>query len=78
VFPDARVEVRRDAFVFPDAEPALRYYASGMVNAVDGPAVAQVHHARLIAGVRRRVEEIIAREGVFRVPKDAGCFVADA
>ena len=25
---------------------------------------------------REQVEDIIAREGVFRVPKNAGCFVA--
>jgi SAM-dependent methyltransferase len=73
VFPEARVERREDAFLFPEAEPAIRYYASGMVNAVEGEAP----RTALIDGVRRRIEAIIAREGVFRVPKDAGAFVAD-
>ena len=30
-----------------------------------------------LALVEEQVEAIILREGVFRVPKDAGCFVAD-
>jgi SAM-dependent methyltransferase len=77
VFPDARVEVRRDAFVFPEAEPALRYYASGLVDAIDDPPVDQGHRASLVDGMRQRIDAIIAREGVFRVPKDAGCFLAD-
>jgi SAM-dependent methyltransferase len=73
VFPDARVEVRRDAFIFREAEPAIRYYASGIVNAVD----ASGNSAALIEGVRRRIEAIIAAEGVFRDPKDGGAFIAD-
>jgi hypothetical protein len=73
VFPGARVEVRHDAFVFAESEPAIRYYASGMVHAVEGAAPV----AELVAGVRRRIDDIIAAEGVFRVPKDAGAFVVD-
>lgn len=73
VFPGARIELRRDAFVFRKSEPAIRYYASGMVHAVEGAAPV----AELVAGVRRRIDAVIAAEGVFRVPKDAGAFVVD-
>jgi SAM-dependent methyltransferase len=73
VFPNVRVEMRRDAFVFHASEPAVRYYASGMVHAVVGEAPVE----KLVAGVRRRIDAVIAAEGMFRVPKDAGAFVVD-
>jgi SAM-dependent methyltransferase len=77
VFPSARVEVLRNAFIFPEAEPILRYYASFMVDMIDRPLPDDAHRPRLMAAMRGRVEELIAREGPLRIPKDAGCFVAD-
>jgi SAM-dependent methyltransferase len=76
-FPAAERRVRPDAFVFPAAAPALRYYASAMIDAVSEPPADGSHRPRLLAVLRERIEAIIRREGVFRVPKDAGCFVAD-
>lgn len=67
-----RVEESRSAFVFPSAEPVLRYLATGPAS-VEGEA----DRERLFALLRPRIEEIVAREGVFRVPKSAGCFIAD-
>lgn len=65
VFPGARVEVFRNEFVFPEAEPALRYWRSMR----DDP--------ELEATMRHRIETIIEEEGYFRVPLVSGCFVAD-
>jgi ubiquinone/menaquinone biosynthesis C-methylase UbiE len=76
VFPDAECVVRTDAFVFPTTEVALRYYATGRVDAIEDPPVDASHRARLLQAVGEQIEAIISREGVFRVPKDVGCFVA--
>jgi hypothetical protein len=35
------------------------------------------HRARLPPRVEAQIRDIIWREGIFRVPKAAGCFVAD-
>ena len=34
------------------------------------------HREKLLSIMAARIQAIIEREGVFRVPKDAGCFVA--
>jgi ubiquinone/menaquinone biosynthesis C-methylase UbiE len=65
VFPNARVEVFRNTFVFPDPEPAIGYWRSMRDD------------SELDAAMRRRIVEIIREEGAFRVPLVAGCFVAD-
>lgn len=76
VFLDAERHVREDAFVFPDAEAALRYYATGPIDAIADPPADGGHRARLLPVVAEQIREIIAREGAFRVPKTSGCFVA--
>jgi ubiquinone/menaquinone biosynthesis C-methylase UbiE len=65
IFPNVRVEIFHNAFLFPEAEPALRYWRSMR----DDP--------ELEAAMRTRIDEIIRTEGLFRVPLVAGCFVAD-
>jgi ubiquinone/menaquinone biosynthesis C-methylase UbiE len=77
VFPTAERRVRSDAFVFPTAEAVLRYMASGLVDAIVDPPADGSHRAALLALMGDQVEAIIRSEGVFRVAKDAGCFVAD-
>jgi SAM-dependent methyltransferase len=76
-FPSARVLRRDDAFVFPDAESALRYYASYLIDSIEARPAGGSHRPLLLASMERRIKEIIAREGAYRVPKSAGCFVAD-
>jgi len=71
-FPDARVEVFPNALVFPANQPVLEYLASGPASK-DPPE----QRARLFGILAARIDEIIERHGVFRVPTDAGCFVAD-
>ena len=76
VFGAAERHVVRNAFVFPTAEAALAYYASGQVDAIAERDAEGSHRERLLPLMGARIEGIIEREGVFRVPKDAGCFVA--
>jgi SAM-dependent methyltransferase len=75
-FPNAERFVREDAFLFPSVDAALAYYGSGMVDAIADPPGDGSHRPRLLELVGAEVEAIIAREGVFRVPKNTGCFVA--
>ncbi|HUX86805.1 MAG TPA: class I SAM-dependent methyltransferase, partial [Chloroflexota bacterium] len=76
VFPDAECDFMPNAFVFPTADAALRYYASGYVDQIAEWQPGRSHLAQLLPLVRGRLEEIIAREGVFRDDKTVGCFVA--
>lgn len=78
VFPSAERFVRDDAFVFPTADAALRYYASGAIDALQTCPTDGSHRPPLLARVGKHIEEIIRSEGVFRDPKDTGCFVATA
>ena len=75
VFPDARVHRLENAFAFPSAEAALRYYASGKVDLIHDPAPDDSHRIPLLRQVEQRLRRIIAREGSFRVNKTTGCFV---
>lgn len=76
VFPSAERIVKPNAFVFPTAHAALAWYASGSIdNLVERPADGS-HRPKLLALLEPRIEAIIAREGVFRVQKDMGAFVA--
>jgi SAM-dependent methyltransferase len=65
VFPDADVRRIENCLVFPDPQPALDYLDSWIGDT--GP---------LKQAMRRRIEESIARDGPFRIPTVAGCFVA--
>ena len=77
VFPSARVHVREDAFLFPNSQAVLRYYASGLVDQITPLPTDGAHRRRLLPLMATAVDEIIATRGHLRVPKDAGCFVAD-
>jgi ubiquinone/menaquinone biosynthesis C-methylase UbiE len=77
VFPGAQRLVYSDAFVFPDVPAVLRYYASGKVDNIEERPADGSHRKKLLPLVADRIEATIAREGVFRVPKAAGCFVAE-
>ncbi|MBV9787243.1 MAG: class I SAM-dependent methyltransferase [Chloroflexi bacterium] len=77
VFPNAERRIYHDAFLFPTPEPALAYYASGVIDMIAERPADGSHRARLMPLFEKRVQEIIEREGVFRVPKSSGCFVAE-
>jgi hypothetical protein len=65
------------ALVFPTAQPALRFYATGRIDGIEDRPRDNSHRAELLPLVRARIEAIIEREGSFRVPKSVGWFVAD-
>lgn len=77
VFPSAEVFVRNDAFAFPDAASALRFYASYAIDSIDDRPADGSHQAPLLREMGRAIDAIVARDGVFRVAKTAGCFVAE-
>jgi SAM-dependent methyltransferase len=72
VFPAARVERSESELVFPDAEPVFRFLATGPAG-----LESERDRRRLFDLLRPRIEEIVAREGAFRVPRGVGCFIAD-
>jgi SAM-dependent methyltransferase len=76
VFPNAVLDRRPNAFVFPDADAALRYYASARVDSIEPRPDDASHREPLLNRMRELIDEIISREGVFRVPKNAGSFLA--
>ena len=77
VFPGAELHVRHDAFLFPDADAVLRFYASMMIDALADRPADNRHRQELLPLMRQRVDAIIRREGVLRVPKGVACFVAE-
>lgn len=78
VFPGAEVQRLENAFRFPEAESALRYYASGFVDDLANPPADASHRAPLLRAVGERIHALVARDGFLRVSKTAGCFVARA
>ena len=76
VFPNVQLHRQPNAFLFPTVDSALRYYASGRVDSVEERDAEGSHRPALLARMAALIGEIIAREGVFRVPKDAGSFLA--
>ena len=77
VFPDAQLHLLPNAFVFPTARAALDYGASRMVDSIRERTEDGRHRTKLLPLVEARIQATIELEGTFRVPKDAGCFVAD-
>ena len=75
VFPTATVHVRPDAFRFPTVDAALRYYASGLIDALEAAPPDGSHRAPLLQAVAARLQPMYAANGLLRVAKDAGCFV---
>lgn len=78
-FPNATVEMIPNAFLFPSAEAAagaLQHYASATIDTLADRPADNSHRPTLLALVEAKIQAIVAREGAFRVPKDAGCFVA--
>jgi ubiquinone/menaquinone biosynthesis C-methylase UbiE len=78
VFPNVERHVHPDAFAFPSTDTAVRYYASGMIDAIANRPADNSHRDKLLPLVAEQIDKIVAREGVFRDPKDAGCFVVSA
>lgn len=67
VFPNVERFVREDVFLFPTADAALRYYASGAIDAIQDRPPDGSHRASLLALVGVRILEIIRSGG--RLPR---------
>jgi hypothetical protein len=78
IFPSAERFVLEGSLVFPEAEPAVRFYATNRIDGIENRPPDNRHRAELVPLVRARIEAIIEREGAFRVPKSVGWFVAHA
>jgi SAM-dependent methyltransferase len=76
VFPKVERQVWPNAFVFPSVDAVLRFYASGRIDSVEERQADGSHRPPLLRRMSELLEEILAREGVIRIPKDAGCFLA--
>ncbi len=77
VFATAQLKIRRDAFLFPDVASALLYYGAQLIDRIASRPADGSHRVRLLQLMTPEIQKIIDREGVFRIPKDAGCFVAE-
>jgi hypothetical protein len=77
VFPRVERDVVESALEFPEPESALRFYATNRIDFLEDIPRDGSHRASLLPLVRRQIEEIIGREGTFRVPKTYGYFVAN-
>ncbi|MGD1991731.1 MAG: methyltransferase domain-containing protein [Anaerolineae bacterium] len=75
LFPRVRREVLTSALVFEEAAPAVAYVDS--LRFVYAPQLpGGLAWEAVLAQVRRQVEAQIATQGVYRVPKTAGVFIA--
>ena len=77
VLPSARVEKRRDAYLFPATDAALAYYAAEYLDQLEPTPSGQEQRAALLAAVTPLIDAASARAGQLRVDMTAGCFVAD-
>jgi hypothetical protein len=79
-FPDVEVRRRVDALRIPTVEAFMRFYLSAWIyTGADGPDDPRVPPGgwnALAAWVAARVGAVIACEGVFRMRKTAGAFIA--
>jgi SAM-dependent methyltransferase len=79
VFPNAELHLIPNAFVFPApnaAAAALQHYASASIDTLADRPPDDSHRSKLLALVEAKIQAIVGQESAFRVPKDAGCFVA--
>ena len=76
VFPSAEAVEQVNALVFPMTEPVVAFYASGPVDAVREPTAET--RRDLVARVRDLIEQRIAADGEFRIPKRLICYLASS
>ncbi len=78
IFPSVERHVLEGALLFPTAEPALAFYATGRVDFINPRPDDGSHREPLLRAMTEKIEAIIRNDGVFRVPKSVGWFVATA
>ena len=77
VFPSVEILEFEDAFRFPTAEPALRYYATGMVDGIENAPPDGRHRQPLISEMANSIRRIIRRNGELVIPKSSALFTAN-
>jgi SAM-dependent methyltransferase len=77
VFGDAGIDVLEDALNFPSADPVMQYWHSFADDEVHGDPTREALLPAFDGAMRRQIDAVIATEGVFRVAKTAGCFIAE-
>ena len=77
VFPSVEVFEFEDAFRFPTAEPALRYYATGMVDGIENAPPDSRHRRPLLSEMEKSLRRIIQHKGELVIPKNSIIFVAE-
>ena len=75
-FPSAQVFEFEDALRFSAAEPALRYYASAMVDGIENAPSDGRHRGPLLSEMEESLRRIIQRDGELVIPKNSSLFVA--
>jgi ubiquinone/menaquinone biosynthesis C-methylase UbiE len=79
-FPDVELSKREDALLIPTVEAFMRFYLSAWIytgaSGPDDPRVPPGGWHVLAEWVAARAGMIIARDGVFRMRKTAGAFIA--
>ena len=66
-----------DALNFPSADPVMRYWHSFADDEARGDPAREALLPAFDEAMRRQIDAVIATEGVFRVAKTAGCFIAE-
>ncbi|MCY3912017.1 MAG: class I SAM-dependent methyltransferase [Chloroflexi bacterium] len=70
-FAQCRLHTWDDAFLFPTVSDALRYYATGPIDAIADRPADDSHRAAITAKMSDLIQREIDRHGVLRVPKRA-------
>ncbi|MCY4115032.1 MAG: class I SAM-dependent methyltransferase [Chloroflexi bacterium] len=70
-FAQCRLDTWDDAFLFPTVPDALRYYATGPIDAIADRPADDSHRAAITAKISDLIRREIDRHGVLRVPKSA-------
>lgn len=70
-FAHCRLDTWNDAFLFPTVRDAVRYYATGPIDAIADRPADNSHRAAITAKMTDLIQREIDRHGVLRVPKSA-------
>lgn len=70
-FVQCRLDIWVDAFLFPTVSDAMRYYATGPIDAIADRPANNSHRAAITTKMTDLIQREIDRHGVLRVPKRA-------
>ena len=76
IFPEVERYEIKSALVFREAPPAISFYASNRIDLIEERPADGSHRPILIRSVFQKIQDIIDRDGAFRVSKSYGYFTA--